>query len=94
MAVFSYEYPETVRDILQGAKPMGSRRYGNPMEGNMTLYQGNPERFIVHVRQGRESPVPEVRVMNLPCDISDADAEQYARMHPDAFSPWQYMIQL
>ena len=93
MAAFSYRYPETVRDILQGAKPVESRRHGNSRDGYMTLFQGNAGKFIVHVRQDRKAPVPEVRVMNLPGDISDGDAEQYARMHPDAFSPWQYMIQ-
>lgn len=92
---FSYDYPETVWNILQDAKPVNpNKRYGNLREGHMSLYQGTAGRFIVHIRQDRESPIPEVRVLTLPENVPDADAERYAQMHPDTFLPWQYMIQL
>lgn len=93
MAVFTYDYPETVWNILQDAKPMNPKQHGNPQDGHMTLFQGTAGRFIVHIRQDREVP-PEVRVLKVSGDVSDVDAVRYAQMHQDAFTPWQYMIQL
>lgn len=90
--LFSYDYPETVRDILQDAKPLDTSRHGNSQDGHMTLFQGAAGRLIVQIRQDRETPVPEVRILNVPENISNADAVRYARMHQAGFTPWQNML--
>jgi len=89
--LFSDVYPQTVLDILQDAKSVDTRRYGNSRDGYMTLFQGMAGRFILHIRQDRELPFPEVRVINVPENISNADAVRYAQMHQDEFTPWQNM---
>ena len=94
MPVFSYEYPKAILDILQDAKPVEpGRHHGNSTEGSMYLFRGKAGRFIVHLRHDREAPVPVVRLMQIPDEVTDAESIQYAQAHPEAFSRW-YMTYL
>ncbi len=92
MNAFSYDYPKSIEIIIQDAKPVNPGWHGHSSEGHHTLLKGTAGRFVVHIRQDREMPVPEARVLTLPDHVSDTDAIQYARSHPDAFTPWQAMI--
>lgn len=93
MTLFTFEFPESIRDVLQDAKAVESVRHCNSAEGFMELYRGDAGRFIVHILQDRESPLPSVRVLKLPDDVSDAESAKYAQAHPHAFSQWEYMVQ-
>ena len=87
---YTYALPESIKSILQDAVTVVSHTLlgTNPPE-SLTLMLGSAGIFILHRREVREAPCPEVRVLKLPDSITDSEAFDYALTHSDEFTDWQ-----
>ena len=90
---YTYALPDSIKNILQDAVNVRSHTlYGTMPPESMTLMLGTTGIFMLHHREVREAPCPQVRVLKLPDSITDSEAFDYALTHSDEFTEWQYSV--
>ena len=90
---YTFDLPDSIKNILQDAVYIRSHNlYGIIPPESMTLMLGTTGIFMLHRREVRDAPCPQVRVLKLPDSITDSEAFDYALTHADEFTEWQYTI--
>ena len=90
---YTFDLPDSIKNILQDAVGVRSHALRGiiPPE-HMVLMLGTTGIFMLHHREVRGAPCPQVRVLKLPDSITDSEAFDYALTHADEFTKWQFTI--